>query len=296
VHGVIRRASLPNTGRIDHIFDPDSKQYLHYGDLANDIDDLLYDIKPDEVYNLGSMSHVRVSFDIPVYTADVTGIGPLRILEGLRKLNMKQTRFYQASSSEMFGETPPPQGETSSFKPVSPYGCAKLFGYHITKSYRKGYGMFAANGILFNHESERRGLQFVTRKITRAAARIKLKKQESLTLGNLDAVRDWGHSHDYMRAVHMILQHDKPDDFIVSTGDAYSVRDFLDRVFEYLNLDWKHYVKQNSSYTRPNEVPSLIGNSDKIRNVLGWEPKISFDQLVKRMVDNDLKEESKCDI
>ena len=293
VHGTMRRASTINTERIDHIFDPDSKQYIHYADLADGIDELLYNIKPDEVYNLASMSHVRVSFDIPIYTADITGIGPLRVLEGLRKLNMKQTRFYQASSSEMFGVTPPPQGETSSFNPVSPYGCAKLFAYHMTRAYRDGYGMFASNGILFNHESERRGLQFVTRKITRAAARIKLKKQESLTLGNLDAVRDWGHSHDYMRAVHMILQHDKPDDFVVSTGEAYSVRQFLDKVFGYLNLDWKHYVKYNDAYQRPNEVPALIGDSTKIREVLGWEPEISFDNLVQRMVDNDLKEESK---
>ena len=294
VHGVIRRSSSVNTERIDHLFDPESKQYLHYGDLAEGIENLIYEIKPDEIYNLGAMSHVRISFDIPEYTGDVTGLGATRILETIRKgirnkiLN-KEIKYYQASSSEMFGITPPPQNENSCFQPVSPYGCAKLYAYHMTKTYRSGYGLFAANGILFNHESPRRGVNFVTRKITRGACRIKLGLQDKLTLGNLNALRDWGFSGDYMRAVWMILQHDKPDDFVVATGEYHTVKEFAEKVFRYLELDFEKYVEYDKAFERPNEVPALLGNADKIKSVLGWKPEVSFDELVKMMVDCDLE-------
>lgn len=289
VYGVVRRASTFNTGRIDDIFKPEDREFLRFGDLADGIDDLLYSIQPDEVYNLASMSHVRVSFDIPVYTADITAIGPLRILEGLRKLDMKKTRFYQASSSECFGTTPAPQNENSPFNPVSPYGISKLFAFHAVRAYRTGYGMFASNGILFNHESPRRGQTFVTRKITQAACRIKLGKQKRLVLGNLNAMRDWGHSKDYVEAIHMILQHDVPDDFVVATGHYYTIKDFLNAVFVYLDMDWQEYVDYDKSLMRPNEVPALQGDSTKIRKVLGWEPKYNFNGLVKEMVDSDMQ-------
>jgi len=287
VHGVIRRSSTLNTGRIDGIFDPEDKRYIHYGDLADGIDDLLYKIQPDEIYNLASMSHVMVSFAIPVYTADITGLGCLRILEGIRKLGLR-SKFYQASSSEMFGLTPPPQSEHSPFNPVSPYGCSKLFAYHITRTYRAGYGIFASNGILFNHESERRGERFVTRKITRGASRIKLGLQDKLRLGNLDAVRDWGHARDYMRAVHLIMQQDEPNDYVVATGQCHTVREFVETVFAYLDMDWKKYVVVDDSYRRPVEVPQLRGDASRIR-ALGWEPEVDFAQLVKLMVDNDME-------
>jgi GDPmannose 4,6-dehydratase len=293
VYGVTRRASTFNMSRVEHIFNPDDTKHIKYGDLADGLDDLLYSIQPDEVYNMASMSHVRVSFEIPIYTGDITGLGALRILEGIRKLGLKNTKYYQASSSEMFGTTPPPQNENSPFNPVSPYGCAKLYAYHITRTYRWGYDIFASNGILFNHESERRGLTFVTRKITRGASRIKLGLQEKLSLGNLDAMRDWGHSKDYMRAVHMILQHDRPDDFIIATGIYHTVREFLSAVFGYLDMDWKKHVVYDDRYKRPNEVPALQGDSPKVREVLGWEPEIDFKMLVKLMVDNDMKEAKK---
>ncbi len=293
VYGVIRRASTINTSRIDDIFAPDDKKHIMYGDLADGIDDILYSIQPDEVYNMASMSHVKVSFEIPVYTADITGIGALRILEGIRKLNLKHTKFYQASSSEMFGITPPPQNENSPFNPVSPYGCAKLLAYHATRTYRLGYNIFASNGILFNHESERRGLTFVTRKITRGACRIKLGLQDKLALGNLDALRDWGHSRDYMKAVHLILQHDKPDDFVVATGVYHTVKEFVSTVFAYLDMDWKEFVLFDDKYKRPNEVPALQGDATKIRKTLRWEPEIDFKMLVKLMVDHDMEEARK---
>jgi len=293
VYGVMRRASTFNTSRIEHIFDPDDKAHILYGDLADGIDDILYSIQPDEVYNMASMSHVKVSFEIPIYTGDITGLGVMRILEGIRKLNLKNTKFYQASSSEMFGITPPPQNEESPFNPVSPYGCSKLYAYHATRTYRWGYNIFASNGILFNHESERRGLTFVTRKITRGASRIKLGLQDKLSLGNLDAIRDWGHSKDYMTAIHMILQHDKPDDFIIATGIYHTVKEFLSAVFEYLDMDWKEYVIYDDKYKRPNEVPALQGDSSKARKTLGWEPEIDFKTLVKLMVDHDMKEAQK---
>lgn len=293
VYGVMRRGSTFNTSRIEHIFDADDTEHIKYGDLADGLDDMLYSIRPDEVYNMASMSHVRVSFDIPIYTGDITGLGALRILEGIRKLGLKRTRYYQASSSEMFGITPPPQNEQSPFNPVSPYGCSKLYAYHITRTYRWGYNIFASNGILFNHESERRGLTFVTRKITRGAARIKLGLQKKLSLGNLDAMRDWGHSRDYMRAVHMILQYGKPDDFVIATGIHHTIREFLSAVFEYLDMDWKDYVVEGYEYRRPNEVPALQGDATKVREAIGWEPEIEFLELVQLMVDNDMKETKK---
>lgn len=289
VYGVMRRASTFNTSRIEHIFDPDDKDHILYGDLADGIDDILYSIQPDEIYNLASMSHVMVSFEIPIYTGDITGLGAMRILEGIRKLDLKNTKYYQASSSEMFGITPPPQNEDSPFNPVSPYGCSKLYAYHVTRTYRWGYNIFASNGILFNHESERRGITFVTLKITRAASRIKLGLQDKLVLGNIDAIRDWGHSKDYMRAIHMILQQDKPDDFVIATGSYHSVKEFLSAVFEYLDMDWKEYVVYDDKYRRPNEVPALQGDSSKARKTLGWQPEIDFKTLVKLMVDHDIK-------
>ena len=243
---------------------------------------------------MASMSHVRVSFDIPEYTARITGVAVLRILEGIKNgidqgILKPDIKFYQASSSEMYGLSSPPQHEKTPFLPVSPYGCAKLFGYHITRAYRFGYNMFACNGILFNHESERRGETFVTRKVTRAIARIKLGLLDKLYLGNLDAKRDWGHSKDYMRAIWMIMQHNKPDDFVVSTGETHTVREFVENAFKYVGLDpWK-YIEIQDVYRRPNEVPALLGSSAKIRGILGWKPEISFDQLIQRMIDNDIK-------
>ncbi|MDO8430328.1 MAG: GDP-mannose 4,6-dehydratase [bacterium] len=297
VHGVMRRSSSLNIGRIEHIFDFNDvreKTHLHYGDLAEGIDHLLYELQPDEVYNLGAMSHVKISFDIPIYTGDITGLGAARILEGIHKLGLTQkTKFYQASSSEMFGITPPPQSETSPFNPVSPYGCAKLYAYYMTKAYRTGYGIFAANGILFNHESERRGMNFVTRKITRGVARIKLGLQDKLILGNLDAKRDWGHSRDYMEAIYMIMQHDKPEDWVVATGEYHTVREFMEEVFKYFGLDWEKHVVIDKVYNRPNEVPALLGDAAKIKKVLGWKPKVSFKELVKVMCDSDFEKEKK---
>lgn len=297
VHGIIRRSSTPNTVNIDNTFDPDSRAFIHYGDLADkSVTDILYKVNPDEVYNLGAMSHVRISFDIPEYTGNVTGLGPCRLLEGIRRgvergLLKKDIKYYQASSSEMFGTTPPPQNENSPFNPVSPYGCAKLYAYHLTKAYRTGYKMFASNGILFNHESPRRGVNFVTRKITRAAARIKLGVIDKLPLGNLDAKRDWGHSKDYMRAVWMILQHHSPDDFVVSTGEYFTVKEFLQEVFQYHGLDWEKYVEIQDHYKRPNEVPALLGDSKYIRQCLGWEPEYDLKKLVAEMCEADYERE-----
>jgi len=286
VHGIIRRSSIITTKRIDHLFAPESKAFIHYGELEEGIDNLLLDIKPDEVYNLAAMSHVRVSFDIPVYTGLVNAIGVTKLLEAVRRTGCK---FYQASSSEMYGTTPPPQNETSVFSPVSPYGCAKLYAYHMVRAYRSGYGMFACNGILFNHESPRRGHNFVTKKIIDAAVKIRLGLQDKLYLGNLKALRDWGHSKDYMRAIWMIMQHDKPDDWVVSTGEYHSVEEFLNKVFEKLGLSIKKHVVIDESYTRPNEVPALLGDSTKIRKRLGWKPEIDFDTLIQMMIDGSVK-------
>jgi GDPmannose 4,6-dehydratase len=295
VHGVIRRSSWPNTDRIDHIFDPEGYTLIHYGDLAQGVDDLLYSLKPDIVVNLAAMSHVRISFDVPVYTVDINAVGPLRILEGIRKVGLaKTTRFYQASSSEMFGLTPPPQNENTIMAPASPYGCAKLAAYHLTKVYRQSYTMFASNGILFNHESPRRGVNFVTRKVTRLASKIKLGILDKIRLGNLEASRDWGHSRDYMLAVYKILHYSEPNDFVISTGEAHTVREFAEEVFNYLGLDFYDYLVNDDRYRRPVEVPALLGDSTKARTLLGWEPQVTFKQLVKEMVDFDMMEEARA--
>jgi GDPmannose 4,6-dehydratase len=284
VHGIVRRASTVNTSRIDHL-EPKGLMVTHFGDLSdtNSIVSILCKVKPDFIFNIGSMSHVKVSFDIPEYTAQVTGLAPLRILEAMRSLGMN-ARFIQASSSEMFGISLPPQNENTPMLPQSPYGCSKLFGYHITKCYRTGYKMFASNSICFNHESPRRGRTFVTQKIVYAAVRIKLGLQKDVKLGNLEAKRDWGHAYDYMRALYMIINHSEPDDFVVATGVHHSVCAFAERVFTQLGMDFYHYLVVDPSYYRPNEVPELLGDSTKIRNVLGWKPTKSFDELIEEMI------------
>ena len=289
VYGVIRRSSTLITDRIEYLRN-NQRFKMVFGDLSEGIDSIIYDVKPDFVINLGAMSHVRVSFDIPTYTLDINAVGPARILESIRKID-RNIRFYQASSSEMFGLSPPPQNENTPFLPCSPYGAAKLAAYWLTKMYRDGYGIFASNGILFNHESPRRGETFVTKKIVRAAVRIKFGKQEDLVLGNLEAKRDWGHSRDYCDAIYRILQHDEPDDFVVATGEHYSVKEFLVKVFEKLNLDWKKYVKYDARYSRPQEVPALMGDPRKIKRVLGWEPQIGIEELIDEMITDVMKEE-----
>lgn len=293
VHGIIRRASTFNTARIDHLYnDPHiagTRLFLHYGDLSDGtrLVTLLEQVQPDEVYNLGAQSHVRVSFDEPEYTGNSTGLGSIRLLEAIRMVGL-QCRFYQASSSEMFGATPPPQNEETPFYPRSPYGAAKLYSYWVTRNYREGYGMFAVNGILFNHESPRRGETFVTRKITRAVARIKAGVQSELYMGNLDAVRDWGYAPEYVEAMWMMLQHNEPDDYVVSTGTDYTVRDFLQLSFEHVGLDWEKYVKFDERYLRPTEVDALAGDSSRARNALGWVPKVLTPELAQIMVDSDI--------
>ena len=295
VYGLIRRSSSFNTDRIDHIYqDPherSARMRLVYGDLSDSssLQTLLGDIKPDEIYNLGAQSHVRVSFDIPEYTGDVTGIGTVRLLEAMRK-TVPQAKFYQASSSELYGRVVEvPQSETTPFYPRSPYACAKAYSFYITVNYREAYNLFACNGILFNHESERRGETFVTRKITRAATRIKLGLQKKLYLGNLDAKRDWGHAKDYVRAQWLMLQHETPEDFVIATGETHSVREFLEETFGLLNLDWREYVEEDARYHRPAEVDLLLGDASKARRVLGWEPEVDFKGLVKIMVEHDLE-------
>jgi GDPmannose 4,6-dehydratase len=295
VYGIIRRASTFNTERIDHIYqDPHERGrrlHLVYGDLndASSLNKILRDVEPDEIYNLGAQSHVRVSFDIPEYTAEVGGLGTLRLLEAIRETGLHKTRFYQASSSELFGKAQEvPQRETTPFYPRSPYGVAKLYAYWITVNYRESYGLFACNGILFNHESQRRGETFVTRKITRAAASIKLGLQDKLYLGNLEAKRDWGHAKDFVTAMWLMLQQDEPDDYVIATGETHSVREFLDEAFGHLDLDWKQYVEIDQRYFRPAEVDLLIGDASKARRKLGWEPKITFKELAGMMVDADL--------
>jgi len=294
VHGLIRRSSTFNTGRIDHLYkdmhDPEARMYLHYGDLSVSahLTNLLSDIKPDEIYHLGAQSHVRVSFDTPEYTGDITGLGTIRLLEAIRKTGIR-ARFYQASSSEMFGAAPPPQSELTPFQPQSPYAAAKVYSYYVVKNYREAYNIFACNGILFNHESPRRGETFVTRKITRAAARIKLGLQKKLYLGNLDAKRDWGFAGDYVEVMWMMLQQDKPDDFVIATGETHSVREFVERVFEKLDLDYRRYVEIDERYFRPTEVDVLLGDSTKAQETLGWKPKTNFDQLINMMVKTDLE-------
>jgi GDPmannose 4,6-dehydratase len=296
VHGIIRRSSSFNTQRIDHLYsDPHihgTKLFLHYGDLADGvmIMKLLYNLKPDEVYHLGAQSHVRVSFDVPEYTGDITGLGTLRLLEAIRELDIvHKCRFYQASSSEMFGLVQEvPQTEKTPFYPRSPYGCAKVYAYWLTVNYRESYGMHATNGILFNHESPRRGETFVTRKITRAATRIKLGLQDKLFLGNLDAQRDWGYAKEYVEAMWLMLQQDEGDDYVMATNETHSVKDFVIETFNNLDLDWEKYVDYDKRYERPTEVELLIGDAAKAKKQLGWEPKIKFKELVKIMVDSDL--------
>ena len=296
VHGVIRRSSSFNTGRLMHLFkdlhERNNRLFLHYGDLsdASRLDRLLEVVQPDEVYNLGAQSHVRVSFDEPVYTADVVGMGALRMLEAVRNVGKsKQVRYYQASSSEMYGAVREvPQTESTPFNPRSPYACAKVYAFYQAVNYREAYGMYAVNGILFNHESPRRGETFVTRKITRSLARILAGKEKKLYLGNLDSKRDWGYAKDYVEAMWLMLQQPKPEDYVIATGKTWSVRDFLDRAFACVGLDWKDYVEFDPRYLRPSEVDLLIGDPSRARNALGWTPKTSFDDLVKIMVESDL--------
>ncbi|MEI6364711.1 MAG: GDP-mannose 4,6-dehydratase [Actinomycetes bacterium] len=292
VHGLIRRASTFNTQRIDHLYtDPHEggRLHLHYSDLTDGsrLTTLMARIQPAEVYNLAAQSHVRVSFDEPEYTGDTTGLGTTRLLEALRITGVP-ARFYQASSSEMFGATPPPQNELTAFYPRSPYGAAKLYSYWMTRNYREAYNLFAVNGILFNHESPRRGETFVTRKITRAVAAIAAGKQNEVYLGNLDAVRDWGFAKEYVEAMWLMLQADEPDDFVVATGTAHSVRDFVQFSFEHVGLDWKKYVKYDERYERPTEVDALIGDSSKAESVLGWKAKVLTPELATLMVDADV--------
>jgi GDPmannose 4,6-dehydratase len=295
VHGIVRRSSSFNTGRIEDIYQdphvPDYRLRLVYGDLndASSLNRILRVVRPDEIYNLGAQSHVRVSFDVPEYTGEVTGLGTLRLLEAIRESGINP-RFYQASSSELFGSSPPPQSEKTPFHPRSPYGVAKLYSYWITVNYREAYGMFACNGILFNHESPRRGETFVSRKITRAAARIKMGLQDKLFLGNLDAKRDWGFAGDYVEAMWRMLQHEVPEDFVIATGETHTVRDFLDLAFGQLDIDWKKYVEIDPRYFRPSEVDVLCGDMSKARQLLQWEPRVKFPDLVRMMVESDLKD------
>ena len=297
VHGIIRRASTFNTDRIDHLYqDPHVngvKLFLHYGDLADSVKmvKILYDLQPDEIYNLGAQSHVRVSFEIPEYTGNVVGVGAVRILEAIREANLvDKVRFYQASSSEMFGKAHEvPQTEDTPFWPRSPYGCAKMYAHWLTVNYRESYNMFACSGILFNHESPRRGETFVTRKITRAATRIKLGLQDKLFLGNLDAKRDWGYAKEYVEIMWLMLQQDRPDDYVIATNETHSVKEFVVEAFDRLGLDWEKYVDYDERYERPAEVDLLIGDPAKAKKQLGWEPKVTFKELVAIMVDADLQ-------
>ena len=294
VHGVIRRSSTFNTGRIDHIYqDPHEigpGLYLHYGDLtgAEELSNLIYNLEPDEVYHLGAQSHVGVSFDMPGYTGEVTGLGTTRILEAMRRSGIK-ARFYQASSSEMFGNAPAPQSESTPFRPQSPYACAKVYGYWMVVNYRDGYGMFTANGILFNHESPRRGETFVSRKITRAIAGILAGTQKKLYLGTLTSKRDWGYAPEYVEVMWRMLQHDSPGDYAVGTGESHSVQEFLEKAFAYAGLEWRQHVEIDQRYVRPTDVALLKADASKARRELGWEPKVRFDGLVKIMVDADME-------
>jgi GDPmannose 4,6-dehydratase len=294
VHGIIRRASTFNTARIDHLYTDRHihgvRLFLHYGDLTDSVNlvKLLYELKPDEIYHLAAQSHVRVSFDIPEYTSDVTGIGAIRILEAMRETGIRP-RFYQASSSEMFGKAQAvPQNESTPFWPRSPYAVAKVFAYWATVNYRESYGLHASNGILFNHESPRRGETFVTRKISRAVAAIKHGLQNELFMGNLDAKRDWGYAPEYVEGMWRMLQHDEGDDFVLGTGETHTVREFVEAAFGHVGLDWKEHVRHDPRYERPAEVDLLIADAAKARKVLGWEPKVKFNELVRLMVDADL--------
>lgn len=294
VHGLIRRASTFNTDRIDHLYvdphDLNARLFLHYGDLADggQLTNLIYNVQPDEIYHLAAQSHVRVSFDMPEFTGDVTAMGTIRLLEAVRRSGIK-TKFYQASSSEMFGASPPLQNEDTPFQPRSPYAVAKVYSYWMVRNYRDAYKLFAVNGILFNHESPRRGETFVTRKITRAVTRIKFGLQDKLFLGNLDAKRDWGYALEYVEAMWLMLQQDDPDDYVIATGETHSVREFLEETFGHLNLDWKKYVNLDPRYLRPTEVEALQGDATKARKRLGWEPKVKFKELARIMVEADIK-------
>ncbi len=294
VHGLKRRASALNTERLDSIYqdfhEAGARFFLHYADLTDgsSLASLLYDLRPDEIYNLGAQSHVKVSFEIPEFTADVVACGALRLLEAMRRTGV-ECRFYQASSSEMFGSVPPPQNESTPFHPRSPYACAKVFAHNITVNYRESYGLFASSGILFNHESPRRGETFVTRKITRAVAQIKHGVQRKLYLGNLEARRDWGYAPDYVRAMWLMLQREQPGDFVVGTGQAHSVREFVELAFEAAGLDWKEHVEVDPRYFRPAEVDYLCADASRARKVLGWEPAVGFEELVRIMVEADMK-------
>ena len=293
VHGIIRRSSSFNTQRIDHLYQdphrPGTRLFLTFGDLndSSSLNTALRQIQPDEIYNLGAQSHVRVSFEVPEYTAEVTAVGAVRILEAVQSSGLKP-KFYQASSSEMFGSAPGPQNESTPFFPRSPYACSKVFAYHATVNYREAYDLFACNGILFNHESERRGETFVTRKITRAATRIKLGLQDKLYLGNLDAKRDWGYAKDYVEAMWLMMQAERASDYVIATGETHSVKEFVAAAFSYLDLDWQQYVQIDPWYYRPTEVDYLQGDASKARRELGWEPKVGFQELVRLMVDYDL--------
>jgi len=293
VWGIVRRSSSFHTGRIDHLYkDPheDSRLRLIYGDLTDggSLATIVSEIQPDEVYNLGAQSHVRVSFDTPIYTVNTDALGTLRLLEAVRQMK-RPARFYQASSSEMYGKVVEiPQTEKTPFYPRSPYGCAKVYSFWQTLNYREAYGLFACNGVLFNHESPRRGETFVTRKITRAATRIKLHLQDKLYLGNLDAKRDWGFAGDYVEAMWLVLNHDEPDDYVIASGENHSVREFLDEVFGYLELDWHQYVETDPRYYRPTEVDVLLGDASKAKRKLGWEPKVGFKELAQMMTDADM--------
>ncbi len=294
VHGIIRRASTFNTKRIDHIYvDPHTtgaRLFLHYGDLSDSeqISNIIYNVKPDEVYHLGAQSHVRVSFDMPEYTGDITALGTTRILEAIRRSG-NNIKFYQASSSEMFGSSPPPQNEQTPFRPRSPYACAKVYAYWMTKDYREGYGIFASNGILFNHESPRRGETFVTRKVTRAIANIIAGKQKELYLGSLNTQRDWGFAPEYVETMWKILQKDRPDDYVIGVGESHSVEEFVKEAFTYAGLKWKKYVKIDPRYFRPIEVEKLIAEPTKAKKELGWHPRITFRDLIKIMIDADMR-------
>ncbi len=295
VYGIVRRSSSFNTERIDHLYqdphEPNTRLRMFYGDLndSSSLNTILRRTEPEEIYNLGAQSHVRVSFDVPEYTGEVTGLGTVRILEAIRETGIRP-KFYQASSSELFGKASEvPQTEKTPFHPRSPYGCAKAYAYHITVNYREAYGLFASNGILFNHESERRGETFVSRKITRAATRIKLGLQQKLYLGNVEARRDWGYAKDYVKAMWLMLQAEQADDYVIATGEAHSVREFLDAAFGYLDLDWKEHVEIDPRYYRPAEVDVLIGDASKARKALGWEPEVNFKELVQLMVQHDLE-------
>lgn len=294
VHGIIRRSSNFNTQRIDHLYkDPhasDNKLHLHFGDLTDGVllNNLIREIEPGEIYNLGAQSHVMVSFSVPEYTAQVDAVGTIRMLEAIRSSKL-QCKYYQASTSELFGSTPPPQSEKSLFQPRSPYAAAKLYGYWVTRNYREAYGIHATNGILFNHESPRRGETFVTRKITRAVARIKLGRQEKLYLGNLDAIRDWGYAPEYVESMWQMMQQEKPDDYVVATGVGATVKDFVERAFQRVDLDWKKFVEIDTRYQRPTEVEALIGDASYAQQKLGWKASTYWDGLADLMVDADLE-------